>query len=153
MASQQRRQLTPAERTELAVKQTTRMLSANVNSAYTQPSSSFMKRPSETWAEYTPKYTPVDKSRHLQKDDIKTCVRLRTRLLQFSPYELTHVSRAPLSGMLRRRSPCTMSGKGCLWLPRPSGHRNRRRERDEQRAICTVLPYRLFRRRATCDTD
>ena len=97
MASQQRRQLTPAERTELAVKQTTRMLSANVNSAYTQPSSSFMKRPSETWAEYTPKYTPVDKSRHLQKDDIKTCVRRGTRLHLFLP-TISH-SRLPCASL------------------------------------------------------
>ena len=73
-------QLTPAQRTEMAVRQTTRMLSANVNSAYTQPSSSFMKRPSETWAQYTPKVVPVNKERHLQKDAIKTCARRRTRL-------------------------------------------------------------------------
>ena len=69
--------LTPAERTTLAANMTTRMLSANVNSAYTRPSDRAMKRPSETWEQYPPKsdaHGPVNKEMHLKKDAIKEYV-------------------------------------------------------------------------------
>ena len=70
------KELTPQERTLFAAKMTTRMLSANLNSSYVTTSARTLKRPSESWAEYTPKsdFVTVDKSKFLQKDSIKECV-------------------------------------------------------------------------------
>ncbi len=66
--------LTPAERTELAAAITTRMLSANVNSAYIAMGRKQTLRPSESWRAFTPKadlVEKVNKDRHLKKDYIK----------------------------------------------------------------------------------
>ena len=67
-------QLTPKERLDLAAAQTTRMLGSNVNSAYTWPSPKVLKRPSESWGEYTPKYVEVDRKMFLKKDGMKEYV-------------------------------------------------------------------------------
>ena len=66
--------LTPQQRLAFASAQTTRMLSANTNSAYVRPSEKVLKRPSETWAEYPPKEVPVDRTHFLKKDTIKEFV-------------------------------------------------------------------------------
>ena len=69
--------LTPAQRTEIAAKMTTRMLSANLNSSYTMPRGKAVTRPSETYAQYYPKSDevgPVNRDKFLKKDGIKEYV-------------------------------------------------------------------------------
>ena len=66
--------LTPAQRLEMAVGATSRLHSANINSAYVFPKAEKLKRQSEYYDNYRPQDVVANKTHNLRKDGLKEYV-------------------------------------------------------------------------------